>query len=485
MCWRGVAAVACRTMSSSLPRGPAPEPPIGRLFAVAAPGTEDLVASELRALPGTPRIEDVTEQPGGVEWTGDLASLYRANLHLRTASRVLLRVGELRALRFDELRRKAALLPWRRFAGAGARGAGGHGVRLLVSATAHRCRLIHSGALAERVALAIADSGVEVLPSDRPDPADPGRTDGSARSIEKTDGRAADLDGDDGEAGALRVLVRGEADRFVLSVDTSGALLHRRGYRLDAAPAPLRETLAAALLMRLGWSGAGPLCDPTCGSGTILIEAALLAMRRAPGRRRRFAFQDWPGFDARLWRRLLDEAAAMERPLPPGRIFGSDLDARMAAAARENTRRAGLDAEQVRIAVADVTRSRLPNAPGEAGLVLCNPPYGRRLEKSGGQDLVRIYRGLGRFAASRPGERWRLAILTTSPALAAKAGRLRATHRLRNGGLQVHLCEVEPPRSARLVPEDLGEGLAHAADDELHRDGDEQEAHDALQDRAP
>lgn len=480
-------------MSSPSLRRPAAEPPSWRLFAVAAPGTEDLVASELRALPGT---RDLLEQPGGVEWTGDLSSLYRANLQLRTASRVLLRVGELHALRFDELRRKAALLPWRRFAG-------GAGVRLLVSATAHRCRLIHSGALAERVALAIADSGVAVLPSDSidamapSDPSDPRRTDGSARSIDRTDGsarsidktdeRPADLDGDDGEAGALRVLVRGEADRFVLSVDTSGALLHRRGYRLDAAPAPLRETLAAALLMRLGWTGAAPLCDPTCGSGTILIEAALLLMRRAPGRLRRFGFQDWPGFDERLWRRLLDEAAALERPLPPGRIFGADLDARMAAAARENARRAGLDGDQVRIAVADVTRSGLPSVAGEAGLVLCNPPYGRRLEKSGGQGLVRIYRGLGRFAASRPGSPWRLAILTTSPGLAAKAGRLRATHRLRNGGLQVHLCEVEPPRSAgrALAPEDLGEGLAHAADDELHRDGDEQEAHDALQDRAP
>lgn len=450
-----------------------------RLFAVAAPGTEDLVAAELRALPGASELSEIREQPGGVEWTGDLASLYRANLQLRTASRVLLRVGELRALRFDELRRKAALLPWRRFAGAGGSGAG---VRLLVSATAHRCRLIHSGALAERVALAVMDAA---------GPAVQGvLTDGSERSIEKTDERPADLDGEDAAAGALRVLVRGESDRFVLSVDTSGALLHRRGYRLDAAPAPLRETLAAALLLRLGWTGAAPLCDPTCGSGTILIEAALLAMRRAPGRLRRFAFQDWPGYDERLWQRLLDEAAAMERPLPTGRIFGADLDPRMAEAARENARRAGLDEEQVRIAVADVSRSSLPPAAapaatGEAGLVLSNPPYGRRLE---GPGLVRVYRGLGRFAASRPG--WRLGILTTSPALAAKAGRVRAAHRLRNGGLQVHLCEVETARTPRagrpeLVSEDLGEGLAHAADDELHRDGDEQEAHDALQQRAP
>lgn len=468
-----------------------------RLFAVAAPGTEALVASELRALPGLDPAaqESLVEQTGGVEWRGDLAALYRANLHLRIATRLLVRLGELRALRFDELVRGLAQLPWRRFAPTGPTGAARTGeVPLLVTATAHRCRLIHTGALAERVAIAIDQAGLAVRPI----------------SAEQAEAAGPD-------AAVLRVLVRGESDRFTVSVDSSGALLHRRGYRQDATPAPLRETLAAALLAQLGWpsSRSRPkdedeaLCDPMCGSGTLLIEGALLWMRRAPGRGRRFAFHHWPGFDEALWRRLLDEAQARERPLAPGRIFGADLDPQAVRAAQRNAERAGL-AGRVDLAVADVARSRLPVGRGP-GLVACNPPYGLRIgagranedrgpepspERSqerrhqrgrgGPAGLAPLYRALGRFARSQPG--WRLAILTTSPALAGLAGKVQRSHRLHNGGLLVHLCALAPPPPDRRAPlplEDLGEGVAHAADQELHRDRDQQEPHDALEDGAP
>ncbi|MFO0573700.1 MAG: hypothetical protein U1A78_06880 [Polyangia bacterium] len=461
-----------------------------RLFAVAAPGTEALVASELRALPAIDQIarRGIVEQPGGVEWQGDLAALYRANLHLRIATRLLVRLGELRALRFDELVRGLAKLPWRRFAPTGPAQRGE--VPLLVTAAAHRCRLIHTGALAERVAIALDQAGVGVRPI----------------SAEMAEAAGPD-------AAVLRVLVRGESDRFTVSVDSSGALLHRRGYRQDPTPAPLRETLAAALLAQLGWpsSQAGTraetsiedeaLCDPMCGSGTLLIEGALLKMRRAPGRGRRFAFHHWPGFDEALWRRLLDEAQAQERTLAPGRIFGGDLDPQAVQAAQRNAERAGLSG-LVDLTVADVARSRLPAGRGP-GLVTCNPPYGLRLGAGrpnearenargpqhgrGGPDaLASLYRALGRFARSQPG--WRLALLTTRPALAALAGKVQRSHRLHNGGLLVHLCAITPPRPDRrppLPPEDLGEGVAHAADQELHRDRDQQQPHDTLEDGAP
>lgn len=435
-----------------------------RLFAIAAPGTEGLLASELRALPEIDPSR-IVEQPGGVQWQGDLAAIYRANLHLRTATRLLVRLGELRALRFDELVRGLAQLPWRRFASTGAE------VPLLVTAAAHRCRLIHTGALAERVAVAVEKAGLLVRPI----------------SAEQAEAAGPD-------ARVLRVLVRGESDRFTVSVDSSGALLHRRGYRQDATPAPLRETLAAALLLQLGWPSAQTeaLCDPMCGSGTLLIEGALLQLGRAPGRGRRFAFHHWPGFDEALWRRLLDQAQAQERPLVPGRIFGADLDPQAVQAAARNAERAGL-AGLIDLAVADVARSRLP-AGRAPGLVACNPPYGRRITaggRGGHGGLAPVYRALGRFARSQPG--WHLAILTTSPALAGLAGPVRRSHRLHNGGLLVHLCELAQPPSSQLrpvgrealLPEDLGEGVAHAADQELHRDRDQEQAHDPLEDGAP
>lgn len=497
-------------MRSRLKRAGTPGPRMRadtlRLFAVAAPGTEALVASELRALPAIDP-GGIIEQPGGVEWQGDLAALYRASLQLRIATRLYVRLGELRALRFDELVRGLARLPWRRFAPTGpVRNAE---VPLLVTATAHRCRLIHTGALAERVAIALDQAGLAVRPI----------------SAEQAEAAGPD-------AAVLRVLVRGESDRFSVSVDSSGALLHRRGYRQDATPAPLRETLAAALLAQLGWpsvrTGTGPapksegddeaLCDPMCGSGTLLIEGALLRLRRAPGLGRRFAFHHWPGFDEALWRRLLDEAQAQERPLAPGRIFGGDIDPQAVQAAQRNAERAGLKG-LVDIAVADVARSRLPAGRGP-GLVACNPPYGRRIGagpsspereparepargpargperergrgRGGPGGLAPLYRAIGRFARSQPG--WRLAILTTSPALAGLAGPVQRSHRLHNGGLLVHLCVCSiAPRDGRraplpppLSPEDLGEGVAHAADQELHRDRDQQQPHDTLEDGAP
>ena len=228
-----------RRERSGAAREGASTPPELRLFAVATPGLEPVVAAELQALPGARQLVTV---PGGVEFTGDLAALYRANLWLRSASRVLLRLAELRALHFASLRRQVAQLPWERFAPSP--------VRVTVAATAHRCRLYHSTAVAERIALGIADRGIEVLPADSP--------------------RAAP---------ELHLIARGTDDLFTISLDTSGELLHRRGYRSEDAGAPLRETLAAALLQLCEWDGSTPLLDPTCGSGTLVIEAALLAFR--------------------------------------------------------------------------------------------------------------------------------------------------------------------------------------------------------------
>src|SRR5438552_6482368 len=258
------------------------------LFAVCAPGLPPVTAEEVRALGLQGRA-----LPGGVEVPGDLPEAMRLNLWLRTASRVLLRLGEpFRATAFPELVRKASALPWERFVRKG----GGVAFRV----TCRKSRLYHSGAVAERLHTALESRTRFPVP-------------------------LADESGEEVPADAQLFLARFEHDVCTVSVDSSGALLHRRGWRGPQAKAPLRETLAAALLLGAGFTGEEPLCDPLCGSGTIGIEAALIAMRRAPGIARAFAFQRWPEVSARQWEHLTVKARKQERPLAVP-IESSDQD---------------------------------------------------------------------------------------------------------------------------------------------------------------
>ena len=320
-------------------------------------------------------------EPGGAAFAGDIVALYRANLWLRAATRVLVRVGEVEARDFARLRRRAAELPWDMFP---------RGPRVEVAATIRRSRLYHSGAVAERIAGAVADR----------------------------------LGAPGADAPVLDLVVRGENDRFAISADSSGELLHRRGYRREDAGAPLRETLAAGLLALCGWDGARPLHDPMCGSGTIPIEAALVAAGRAPGRARAFACEAWPGARPDVLAALRADGAGRA---PRVAIAGSDIDPRAVAAAERNAARAEVSA-WVSLAAADVAAVRLPPGPG---LVLANPPYGRRL-RAGGD----VYRALGRLARDAG---WDLAVLTGDEALARRAGRPAERIALVNGGVRVGL----------------------------------------------
>ncbi|MGH7719742.1 MAG: THUMP domain-containing class I SAM-dependent RNA methyltransferase, partial [Gemmatimonadaceae bacterium] len=282
-----------------------------RLFAVTAPGLQEIAAGELRSL----GMAVTGVEPEGVSFRGTPADLYRANLWVRTVSRVVARVGEFHARRFDELERHARRQPWERFVRAGAP------VRLRV--TCRKSRLYHSDAVAERVAAAIAfrTDGDAASGAGRGVP-DAGHR-GSGRGSSERDGQGEgdEARGDDDALGQL-VIVRLLRDVCTVSIDSSGALLHRRGYRLAGARAPLRETLAAGTLLASGWPGNVPLLDPLCGSGTIPIEATLIARNIAPGARRGFAFMQWPDFDNRAWASLLADAAARELPAAPAPIHG-------------------------------------------------------------------------------------------------------------------------------------------------------------------
>jgi putative N6-adenine-specific DNA methylase len=381
--------------------------PDANLFAVAAPGLETIAAQELARL-GMP-AEPTT---GGAAFRGSELEIYGANLHLRTASRVLVRLGEYYAASFSELRAKGRRLPWASYVRPGQ--------PVAIRATSHKSKLYHSDAVAERVAGAIGDA--------------------LGHPVNWVKGHA-ETEGEDSqppEALPALVVVRLVRDMVTISVDTSGALLHQRGYRLATAKAPLRETLAAGLLLASGWDIGAPLLDPFCGAGTIPIEAALLAVRQAPGRQRRFAFQDWPDFQPAIWQQLLAEAdAAQVAAAPP--IAGSDRDAGAIEAAQANAVRAGV-AEYLRFERRAVSALEAPRGPG---WVVTNPPYGVRTRPT--NDLRNLYAQLGKTLRVRcPG--WHVALLTGDPRLARATGLRFAEHRtlrLVNGGLRVLLMQGE------------------------------------------
>jgi len=225
------------------------------------------------------------------------------------------------------------------------------------------------------------------------------------------------------------LFARLEANRCTLSLDASGELLHRRGHRLATAKAPLRESLACAVLDLAGWRPELPLLDPMCGAGTFAIEAARHALAIAPGAERPFAFQRWQTFDAALWARLSAAAAASRRTTLPAPIRATDLNPEAVAAARANAERAGV-AEVVTIEERDLF-DLIPAGP--PGVVVLNPPYGRRI---GSSDIAALYRRIGELLRDRFAG-WRYAIVCGDPTLARATTLTGDRHRLTHGGRQV------------------------------------------------
>ncbi|HEX6134005.1 MAG TPA: hypothetical protein VFZ24_08575 [Longimicrobiales bacterium] len=389
------------------------------LFAVTAHGLDSVCAAELATL-GI----DGRRGTGGVAWRGTVRTMYRANLELRTASRIVARAGEFRARGFAELERHAARLPWRDVLRPGG--------SAVLRVTCRRSKLYHEGAVAERVARVLADTvGVTTLAGRALDD-----DVGSDANERRHDGR--DGDGGQGEAHAQLIVVRFHRDVCTISMDSSGELLHRRGYRQAVAKAPLRETIAAAMLLESGWHGESPLIDPFCGSGTIAIEAALLARRIPPGLAnplfvpRPFAFQQWPHFDAEAWQDVVAQARAEVRDTRIA-ITASDRDGGAVAAARANAARAGVEHD------IDFRRARLSELEPRSGFghLVTNPPYGVRVGER--RDLHALYTTLGRTVRERlPG--WTVTLLSGDDALAGATG-LPLEERLatRNGGIPVRL----------------------------------------------
>ncbi|PKN92713.1 MAG: hypothetical protein CVU44_13725 [Chloroflexi bacterium HGW-Chloroflexi-6] len=374
-------------------------------YAVTAPGLWTLSAQELDALGALPAglpavstgLSRAEADPGGVEFRADLAMLYRSNLHLRTTNRVLVRLGNFYYARtFTELRAGAARLAWERYLSPGQ--------PVQIRVTCHKSKLYHSDAVAERIGLAIADRLGQVSP------------------LQKGIDSQAQL-----------VLARLVNDQITISIDSSGANLHRRGYRLATAKAPLRETLAAATVLACGWDKSSPLIDPFCGSGTIPIEAALMALKIPPGIKRRFAFMDWPIFDEKVWQAVKKEAQAGPRPTPPI-LLASDRDQGAIRMAIENAERAGV-ADYIQFEAQAVSSIEPPQQPG---WMITNPPYGQRV--SSNKDLRNLYAQLGNvLRATCPN--WQVGILCSDRLLLGQTGlSLDTSLRLINGGLPVILA---------------------------------------------
>ena len=337
----------------------------------------------------------------------------RANLWSRVASRVIVRAARFHARTFAELERHGRRIEWERFVGAGG--------AVAFRVTSKKSRLYHTEAIAERLAGAIGH-----------------RLGVPARWAAADRGVATDEAGDDDEQiapsdGQLFV-VRVARDLVTVSADSSGALLHRRGYRQAVAKAPLRETLAAALLLAADWRGDVPLVDPMCGSGTIAIEAALIARRIAPGLRREFAFGRWPIAEPAAWQSELARAAERVLTRAPVPIVASDRDAGAVAATIANAERAGV-ATDIEAAIRPVSAMAAPSAP--TGLVAVNPPYGMRIGEAG--PVRDLYAALGRTVRRvYPG--WRLALISPDPRLDRQVGIvLEERVKSSNGGIPIRL----------------------------------------------
>jgi len=341
--------------------------------------------------------------------TGSLEQLYELNVQLRTASRVVVRVAEFHASTFYELERRAKRINWNEYLRSGT------GARFRV--TCRKSRLYHSDAVAERFAESVTQQV-------------PGATVAVAHSA-----AADNADADETDDGPAQLfIVRLTHDNCVVSADSSGELLHRRGYRQATGKAPLRETLAAAMVIGSGWDSKAPMIDPLCGSGTIAIEAALIARRIPPGANRTFAFQEWPGYNGDKWESIVAKAREKIRPTT-ALIKASDRDAGAIQSARANAERAGVS-ENIQLDVRAISAVDFPPGPG---WIVTNPPYGVRVGDR--RALRNLYAQLGKTIRSRaPG--YTVALLSADSMLdSALDIPLVEVFRARNGGIPVRLLK--------------------------------------------
>lgn len=363
------------------------------IFLVCPPGLEDLLCAEAQEK----GFAGAQAQPGGVTVQGGWPEVWRANLELRGAARVLARIGGFMAFHLAQLDKRCRKFPF------------GHVLRadvpVKVQVTTKASKIYHAGAAAQRVETALREShGIPV----------------------------------DAEA-ALVLKVRIHDNQVTFSLDTSGEALHKRGHKEAVGKAPMRENMAALMLRSCGYGPGEPVVDPMCGSGTFLIEAAEIAAGLKPGRSRRFAFEDLASFDAGAWEEMRAAGAEAE---PAVRFHGSDRDAGAIRISTANADRAGVGA-WCHFTCHGAGEVQPPEGP--PGLVIVNPPYGGRIGNK--KLLYPLYGTLGETLKARF-RGWRVGLVTSEPPLAKATGLPWKGQgpAIAHGGMKVWLWQTEALR---------------------------------------
>lgn len=368
-------------------------------FATVARGLEEIAAQELKDLGG----ENVTPQFTGVEFQGDRKLLYEVNLWSRTIFRVLVPIRKFPCKSVKQLYQEVREINWEKYLSPEE--------TLAVHCTGKNEQLNHTHFSALQVKNAIADQQRDNW------------------------GRRSNVDVENPD---LTINLHIEKTHAVLSLDSTGDSLHRRGYRPAMGTAPLKETFASALLAMTDWETSIPLLDPLCGSGTFLTEAGLKALNIAPGLfRQTFAFEKWYDFDGELWEQVKQEAKQQQLSQLPAGIYGRDRDFDVLQQAKTNVKNCHLE-QQINLAQTDILELE---APTDQGIIICNPPYGKRLGEV--KELGSFYKQLGDVFKQRF-KGWIAYVLSGNKELTKQIG-LRTSQRIPvyNGSLPCTLLRYE------------------------------------------
>ncbi|MGH1378566.1 MAG: THUMP domain-containing class I SAM-dependent RNA methyltransferase [Alphaproteobacteria bacterium] len=361
------------------------------IFLATAPGLENLLYDEVR----TKGFKQVKVIRGGVTIKGGWPEVWRANLWIRGASRVLARISSFRVLHLAQLDMRSHEISWGDILNPGC--------PFRVEVTCSKSRIYHSDAAAERIKKAITDTLKSPYSADA----------------------------------EVTIMARIHRDMCTISVDTSGVLLHKRGFKEHINKAPMRENMAALFLLACGYKGTEPVFDPMCGSGTFVIEAAEIAARLNPGRERKFAFEKLVTFDPIEWEKMRKVERQANTDV---QCYGSDRDGGAVKMSAESAVRAGVDdfTEFKQQTISDINPP-----PGAPGLVILNPPYGTRMGET--KKLVPLYQTMGTVLRSRFSG-WRVGIITADAALANATGLsfVPVNAPVKHGGLRISLFQTNP-----------------------------------------